>query len=47
LAQFCEQVVSERLGHAKVAFTLDRYGHVLPGMHEKAAVKLEVILFGR
>jgi hypothetical protein len=30
----------------KVAFTLDRYGHVLPGMQEKAAAKLEAILFG-
>jgi hypothetical protein len=33
--------------HTKVAFTLDRYGHVLPGMQEKAAAKLEAILFGR
>jgi len=31
----------------KVAFTLDRYGHVLPGMQEKASEKLEAILFGR
>ena len=41
------KVVSERLGHTKVAFTLDRYGHVMPGMQEKAAGKLEAILFGR
>ena len=41
------KVVSERLGHTKVAFTLDRYGHVLPGMQENAAAKLEAILFGR
>ena len=47
VAQFIEQVVSERLGHTKVAFTLDHYGHVLPGMQEKAAAKLEAILFGR
>ncbi len=40
------KVVSERLGHATVAFTLDRYAHVLPGMQEKAASKLEHILFG-
>jgi hypothetical protein len=33
--------------HTKVAFTLDRYGHVLPGMQEKAAAKLEAIGFGR
>jgi integrase len=41
------KVVSERLGHTKVAFTLDRYGHVMPGMQEKASEKLEAILFGR
>ena len=29
------------------AFTLARYAHVLPGMQEKAAAKLEAILFGR
>jgi integrase len=40
-------VVSERLGHTKVAFTLDQYGHVLPEMQEKAAAKLEAILLGR
>ena len=28
------------------AFTLT-YGHVMPGMQEKAAGKLEAILFGR
>ena len=31
------KVVSERLGHASVAFTLQVYGHVLPGMDEQAA----------
>lgn len=30
-------VVSQRLGHATVAFTLDRYGHVLPGQQMSAA----------
>jgi hypothetical protein len=40
------KVVSERIGHTKVAFTLDRYGHVLPGMQETAVAKLEAILFG-
>jgi hypothetical protein len=47
LHNLIEQVVSERLGHTEVAFTLDRYGYVLPGMQEKAAAKLEAILFGR
>jgi integrase len=40
------KVVSERLGHATVAFTLDRYAHVLPGMQEAATAKLEAMLFG-
>ncbi len=31
------KVVSERLGHASVAFTLDVYGHVLPGQQADAA----------
>jgi integrase len=40
------KVVSERLGHATVAFTLDRYAHVLPGMQERATERLEGILYG-
>jgi len=39
------KVVSERLGHASVTMTLDTYSHVLPDMQEKAAAKLEDILF--
>jgi hypothetical protein len=39
--------VAERLGHTRVAFTLDRYAHVLPGMQEKVSAMLEAILFGR
>lgn len=35
------KVISERLGHSKVAFTLDVYGHLLPGMQEEAALKTE------
>jgi integrase len=31
------KVVSERLGHATVAFTLDTYSHVVPGLQEAAA----------
>jgi hypothetical protein len=30
-------VISERLGHASVAFTLQTYGHVIPGMDKDAA----------
>ncbi len=39
------KVVSERLGHASVTLTLDTYSHVLPDMQEKAAEKLEDMLF--
>ena len=31
------KVISERLGHASAAFTLQTYGHVLPGMDRDAA----------
>jgi integrase len=31
------KVVSERLGHASVAFTLDVYSHVMPGQQADAA----------
>jgi integrase len=31
------KVVSERLGHANIAITMDTYSHVLPGMDELAA----------
>jgi integrase len=31
------KIVSERLGHANIAITMDTYSHVLPGMDERAA----------
>jgi integrase len=31
------KVVSERLGHASVAFTLDTYSHAVPALQESAA----------
>jgi integrase len=31
------KVVSERLGHATTAFTIETYQHVLPGMQAEAA----------
>jgi len=40
-------VVSEQLGHASAAFTLDIYSHVLPHMQEQAAMKVEELLLGR
>jgi integrase len=41
------KVVSEQLGHASSAFTLDVYSHVLPHMQEEAAAKVEAVLTGR
>jgi integrase len=34
------KVVSERLGHATVALTLDTYSHLLAGLQEAAAERL-------
>lgn len=39
------KVVSERLGHSSVALTLDVYSHVLPDMQQRAAERLESLLF--
>ena len=38
------KVASERLGHSKVGITLDLYSHVLPGMQEDAAAKIDAAL---
>jgi len=38
------KVVSERLGHATVAFTLDTYSHVMPGLQEDAAAKVAALI---
>lgn len=38
------KVVSERLGHATIAITLDTYSHVLPGLQKDAAEKIDVAL---
>ncbi|MBA2410751.1 MAG: tyrosine-type recombinase/integrase [Gammaproteobacteria bacterium] len=38
------KVVSERLGHATIAITLDTYSHVLPGIQEEAALTLDATL---
>jgi integrase len=37
------KVVSERLGHATVAFTLDVYSHVIPGLQEEAAERIAAL----
>jgi integrase len=39
------KVVSEQLGHASAAFTLDVYSHVLPHMQAGAARRVEALLF--
>ena len=39
------KVVSEQLGHASTAFTLDTYAHVLPHMQDEAAARVEAVLF--
>ena len=38
------KVVSERLGHASVSFTLDTYGHVMPGQQAEAAAAAAALL---
>lgn len=37
------KVVSERLGHASIAITLDTYSHVLPGLQAAAAAQLDAM----
>jgi integrase len=39
------KVVSERLGHTSVAFTLDTYTHVLPTMQAAASETMSTLLF--
>jgi integrase len=38
------KVVSERLGHSSVGFTLDVYSHVLPDIQQDAASKLDTVI---
>jgi integrase len=35
------KIASERLGHSKVGITLDLYSHVIPGMQEDAAARVD------
>jgi len=41
LADVHPKVVSERLGHSSIAITMDTYSHLLPGMQEDAATKID------
>jgi len=38
------KIASERLGHSRVGITLDLYSHVLPGMQEDAAARVDAAL---
>ena len=38
------KVVQERLGHSDISLTLNTYSHVLPGMQEEAATKLDELV---
>jgi integrase len=36
--------VQERLGHASISTTMDLYTHVMPGMQDEAASKVDAAL---
>lgn len=38
------KVISERLGHASISITLDKYGHLFPGSQDEAAAKIDAII---
>ena len=38
------KVISARLGHSKVSFTLDQYVHLFPGQQQDAASKIDAAL---
>ena len=40
------KVVQEMLGHASITLTMDTYSHVLPGMQEESAARLNTLLAG-
>ncbi|MGH2706925.1 MAG: site-specific integrase [Actinomycetota bacterium] len=40
------KVVSERMGHAVIAITLDTYTHTLPGLDELAATTVARLILG-
>jgi integrase len=41
------KVISERLGHATIAVTMDIYSHVLPGLDREAADTVARLILGR
>jgi integrase len=38
------KIVQERLGHANITTTMDLYSHVMPGMQEDAAIRVDAAL---
>jgi integrase len=40
------KVVSDRLGHATVAITLDIYSHAIPALSEEAAATVALLVMG-
>jgi len=38
------KIVQERLGHGSIAVTIDTYSHVIPGLQEMAAQRIENII---
>jgi integrase len=38
------KIAQERLGHSSIGITLDLYSHVMPGMQEDAASKVDAII---
>ena len=38
------KIVQERLGHANIGITMDIYSHVMPGMQDEAASRVDAVL---
>ena len=39
-------MISQRLGHATIAITMDTYSHVIPGLDEHAAETVARLILG-
>jgi integrase len=44
MANVHPKIVQERLGHANIATTMDLYTHVMPGMQDEAASRIDAAL---
>jgi len=44
MAGVSPKIISDRLGHASSAFTLQVYSHVIPGMDEAAASSVAALI---